>query len=773
MLGGGGGPSGYNSSGGGSSGSVSSMIKNTIRTPGNYLRGRIVKKAAAVVDKYVTDLSQNAPYLNSNTKHNTSSSHSNAVLDDNNVREDTKAQVLDHGTEGAALSSLLPETIATIPLLERKELVVGSLLGEGGFCQVWEVTGVVLNNSINENSNETSTKSDDDTNPNMHENNNYNDDTDGGAISQAQREARQALAESSEKFAVKQLRKRLTKHPPEFTLAAADLVVEAQYLSRLSHPHIVKVRGMTMGGIHPMTRNGHFDAYFLVLDYLTTTLDRRIHAWQRGQEEGCTYQDKLQYALEIASALQYLHQRRIIFRDLKPQNIGFKRVSAAGSTAQQLQLQLFDFGLVRELPRPRDRTTQRNTNINAAITKEEEKREADHSDAGDEVEEQSGHQEEEDFEEDDLDDYYHMTRVGTRRYSAVEIHISGKYNEKVDVYSWAMTVYEMISLSRPFPSLTDRDHQEFVCAQGRRPNLKPFLQQCEQPKDGGQPPILVLMREAWEQYVRRRIDIHTVVERMEEIIHAGDAGIDKEKELANSALSVTTATAAESDHDDDERTKNNKEADTSKIQQNEGSLDDIANTTPTLGNGRKKVEKNESFELMPGEDSDLRSIQSLIVDIDGTSRHSGVTGPSGATVSGSEQTASSRWDDSINTASVGEMIGADASLSTVVFEEYLRPRQQRVESIQISGDAPASPLSTSDVASCGTGMTPPPNGLVPPLTSLTKPKASSLIRNHNDRIVPPQTLLRRIASCSLDEDAADDLDISLLPDVSNEDGKAS
>jgi serine/threonine protein kinase len=50
---------------------------------------------------------------------------------------------------------------------------------------------------------------------------------------------------------------------------------------------------------------------------------------------------RLQVGRDIASALSYLHEHGVIYRDLKPGNIGFDANSV---------VKLFDFGLSRELP---------------------------------------------------------------------------------------------------------------------------------------------------------------------------------------------------------------------------------------------------------------------------------------------------------------------------------------------------------------------------------------------------------------------------------------
>ena len=65
----------------------------------------------------------------------------------------------------------------------------------------------------------------------------------------------------------------------QFQLAAADLIVEALYLSRLRHPHIMSIRGMAAGGPAAFS-NGRYDSYFLILDKLSETLHQRIRHWK-------------------------------------------------------------------------------------------------------------------------------------------------------------------------------------------------------------------------------------------------------------------------------------------------------------------------------------------------------------------------------------------------------------------------------------------------------------------------------------------------------------
>jgi len=106
--------------------------------------------------------------------------------------------------------------------------------------------------------------------------------------------------------------------------------------------------------------------------------------------------DRLKYASQLASALKYLHHHRIIHRDLKPDNIGFD---------VRDDINIFDFGLARELPRK-----QRGSSDNT----------------------------------------FNLTRnAGTPRYMAPEV-ASGKYDETCDIYSAGLLLWELITLKRPF-----------------------------------------------------------------------------------------------------------------------------------------------------------------------------------------------------------------------------------------------------------------------------------------------------------------------------------
>ena len=258
-----------------------------------------------------------------------------------------------------------------IAALNRSEVHLGCLLGKGAFSKVCAVDGITLA---------------------------------GGKEDPAR--AHMANSAQSGRYVMKRLQQRLTRSPKAFTSAAANLMMEAHFLGQLDHPHILKLRATAAGGSSSF-QHGHHDGYFLILDRLSETLEQRIHStWRTRRDphalrvqplnETALLQIKLQYALELASALQYLHERRIVFRDVKPSNLGFDTHGT---------LKLFDFGLARQLPEAMGLPNE----------------------------------------------LFHMTRhAGTRPYTAVEVATTGLYNEKADTYAWAMVVYEMVTEQVPF-----------------------------------------------------------------------------------------------------------------------------------------------------------------------------------------------------------------------------------------------------------------------------------------------------------------------------------
>ncbi|KAL3907649.1 MAG: hypothetical protein SGILL_008785 [Bacillariaceae sp.] len=233
-------------------------------------------------------------------------------------------------------------------------------------------------------------------------------------------------------YAIKHLRKDLfaTSHEKRsaFRSAAADLVLEAQFLSRIDHPNIIKLRGWAVGGTTCFA-SGQHDSYFLVLDRLEMTLANRIEEWKReqGQPQDAIHamEEKLDILIQLASVLEYLHERRIVYRDLKVDNVGL--------THDKSTVQLFDLGLARELP---------------PCCENENKSQ---------------------------DELFRMSGVGTRRYCAPEVVLGERYNLQVDVYSLTLVLYEMMLHTKPFEVMGPESHRVLVAEGGQRPPLPSSL----------------------------------------------------------------------------------------------------------------------------------------------------------------------------------------------------------------------------------------------------------------------------------------------------------
>ena len=217
-------------------------------------------------------------------------------------------------------------------------------------------------------------------------------------------------------FALKCLRKQLCADAEQFMIGAEDLVHETAILASLDHRHIIKVRGRAAGPLaEAFGRNA---GYCILLDKLHETLHERIGVWRRlPQGANGPNAPRLEVARAVAAALTYLHTKGVVFRDLKPPNVGFDGRGV---------VKLFDFGFAAGLP-------LKDAANPAGLL---------------------------------------FDKCGTIRYMAPEVGFSSGYGTLSDVYSFGVFFWELCSLEKPFACITsEADFYRDVFVGGQRPEL--------------------------------------------------------------------------------------------------------------------------------------------------------------------------------------------------------------------------------------------------------------------------------------------------------------
>ena len=301
-------------------------------------------------------------------------------------------------TNATTTNTTTMKTPKEIALFDIDEIEVGSKLGSGGYNDVFEITGFKPKQDRMLGKNRRLKK--------------HHQEARKFLIERAVREETGELG-----YAIKHVKASLLLDKERFECGAMDLEQEAEFLSTLDHPNILKVRGWATNGYESYFKQHRHDAYFLIVDRLTETLTDRIERWAKDFEAGSNELliDQLKVASSISHALEYLHNKGIVYRDLKPDNIGF---DVHGD------LKIFDFGLARKLP----------------------------NGYSDEVFEMSG-------------------KVGTARYMAPEVCLCQPYNVKADIYSFAHVLWEILSLVQPYDEHNKHTHREMVIRGGERPSL--------------------------------------------------------------------------------------------------------------------------------------------------------------------------------------------------------------------------------------------------------------------------------------------------------------
>jgi hypothetical protein len=184
------------------------------------------------------------------------------------------------------------------------------------------------------------------------------------------------------------------------TRHAARFEIEARLLSQLEHPRVVSVRD------HFQDQEG---VYYLVMDLVVgTDLGMMIDA--RGNP-GLPVPEAIEYTRQACEALQYVHDQRIVHRDVKPQNL------ICGEDG----IVLVDFGVARELGA---------------------------SESGGTV------------------------GIGTPRYMAPEVFAGGAVSARADVFGLAATMWTLITGSPPVYGDPTRLADEFG---GVTPDLEATL----------------------------------------------------------------------------------------------------------------------------------------------------------------------------------------------------------------------------------------------------------------------------------------------------------
>mmetsp|Transcript_26452 Transcript_26452/g.38330 ORF Transcript_26452/g.38330 Transcript_26452/m.38330 type:complete len:432 (+) Transcript_26452:150-1445(+) len=391
---------------------------------------------------------------------------------------------LDEVLEGSCI--LDPEREGSVPRYAREQLVLGSFLGRGGFNDVFEVkipsetveapkTSISLRRSMAlfENSSTHGGES-----ANYAKSQSEDREQSGSRASIFRRKRT-----PDTQYAVKFLSLATMSNPSSFAIGAADLVIEGHFLASFDHPNIIKLRGVSSSGIEGLSE-GRGGGYFLILDQLVETLDVRLDKWlQKSNKSGFFSKKKVDQrvhekkhrlltsslivASDIASALQYLHERNVIYRDLKPENVGFDSND---------DVKLFDFGLAKEL------------------------RAADRQDDG----------------------LYNLTgNTGSLRYMSPEVGSSMPYDLSADVYSFSVLLWELCTLEKPFSGMTPATLTELVINGPYRPSINE-----DWPID-----IRKMMEQGWSSNVNERPLMDTyytvLVQQVAQIMEDGVLRADK------------------------------------------------------------------------------------------------------------------------------------------------------------------------------------------------------------------------------------------------------
>lgn len=195
---------------------------------------------------------------------------------------------------------------------------------------------------------------------------------------------------------------------------------------------------------------------FLLIDRLYGTLETKIEAWEKelAMHQGCCgssknnsatqelLKERLLVSYDLTAAFNYLHGLRLVYRDIKPENIGF---DIRGD------VKIFDFGLCKSL----------------------EKKNKVKNGYG-----------------------YNLTKTtGSIPYMAPEVALGKPYGKECDVFSFGILLWEILSLEWAFNGFNTKEYIVRVCKHNER-----------LPIQGGSWPVIMrtIIQEAWDEDPQKR-----------------------------------------------------------------------------------------------------------------------------------------------------------------------------------------------------------------------------------------------------------------------------
>lgn len=231
---------------------------------------------------------------------------------------------------------------------------------------------------------------------------------------------------------------------------------EVNVLRRIDHPNLVQLIGVSLT-VRPFQIMTEFCAGGTVFELIYNQPEVEL-VWAQ-QLKMCT---------DVARAVNYLHgfNPQIIHRDLKSLNLllAWRIVSSTDAA----MVKVTDFGLARLCE--------------------------DNGQSGSSA----------------------MTRkVGTLNWMAPEVFVDTNYSEKIDIYSFAMILFEIASGEPPFEDKRPEEIEGLV-RRGERPDMEAIPPDCPEP-------LQRLMVACWAQNPQKRPTIHHAVQVLEALLQ--DVGI--------------------------------------------------------------------------------------------------------------------------------------------------------------------------------------------------------------------------------------------------------